>query len=341
MRASASASDGAGSVGGLRGAARTPGSASSSILLACLPALVLVLVLATSALPTATAQAPGGGDAADPQKGDQQSGTTALPRAPGSPTGGRAHVAVTAYLTETSPAISQGLVWRVYRDKAGPGGKPALVSTQRDTSPTLKLDPGTYYINVAYGRANLTRKLTVAADQVLPERFVLNAGGLRLVPVMAGGEPANTKLVSYDVESDERDEYGQRIKVVSGVKAGVMLRLNAGLYSIVSTYGDANAMARADVTVEAGKLTEVNLTHYAATVSFKLVTRSGGEAIADTQWSVLNAEGASVKESSGALPTHFLAPGRYAVRATHSGRVFKQDFTVKAGDNTLVEVIMP
>jgi hypothetical protein len=289
------------------------------------------------------AQAPGGGrETADPPKGEPPSNTTVVPRIPGSgPATGRAQVAVSAYLTETSAVIAQGLVWRVFRDNAGSGGKNALVSTVRDASPTLKLEPGTYYINVAYGRANLTRKIAVTADQSLKERFVLNAGGLRLVPVMASGEPANSKLVSFDVESDERDEYGQRTKVVSGIKAGVVLRLNAGLYSIVSTYGDANAVARADVTVEAGKLSEVSLTHHAATVSFKLVTRGGGEAIADTQWSVLNAQGDSVKESSGALPTHFLAPGSYAVRAKHAGRFYKQDFTVKAGDNRLVEVIMP
>jgi hypothetical protein len=29
------------------------------------------------------------------------------------------------------------------------------------------------------------------------------------------------------------------------------------------------------------------------------------------------------------------------VRAKHAGRFYKQDFTVKAGDNRLVEVIMP
>jgi hypothetical protein len=312
------------------------------IALAAAMALTLALGLSVPAFGPAIAQAPGGWEAADPQKADQQppSNTTVVPRATGQ-AGGRAQVAVTAFLTETSPIIAQGLVWRVFRDKAGPGGKAALVSTLREASPMLRLDPGTYYINVAYGRANLTRKIAVTADQALKERFVLNAGGLRVVPVMANGEPANSKLVSFDVESDERDEYGQRTKVVTGVKAGVMLRLNAGLYSILSTYGDANAVARADVTVEAGKLSEVTLAHPAATVSFKLVTRGGGEAIADTQWNVINLQGDTVKESSGALPTHFLAPGSYGVRAKHAGRVYKQDFAVKAGDNTLVEVIMP
>jgi hypothetical protein len=303
----------------------------------------LALVLAFAVLAPAIAQAPSSWDTGDPQRGDQgPANTTVVPRVPGGgqTTGGRAQISMAAYLTDTSPAIGQGLVWRVFRDNSG-GKATTLVSTLREAGPTVRLDPGTYYINVAYGRANLTRKIAVAGDQALKERFVLNAGGLRVVPVLAGGEPANSKLVSFDVESDERDEYGQRTKVVTGVKAGGVLRLNAGIYGIVSTYGDANAVARADVTVEAGKLSEVTLAHPAASVSFKLVTRGGGEAIADTQWSVSNAQGDAVKESSGALPTHVLAPGTYAVRAKHAGRIYKQDFLVKAGDNTLVEVIMP
>jgi hypothetical protein len=266
-----------------------------------------------------------------------------VPRSQGAakPGGAPGQVSLVAHLTDTSPPITQGLVWRVFRDKAGPGGKAQLLSTVKEASPTLKLDPGTYRINVALGRANLTRKVAVAGDQPVREKFVLNAGGLRIVPVLTSGEPANEKLVTYDVESDERDEYGQRVKVVTGARAGLVLRLNAGNYSIVSTYGDANAVARTDVSVEAGKLSEVALAHAAARVSFKLVTRSGGDAIADTQWSVLGGQGDSVKESSGALPTHILAPGSYVVRAKHAGRFYKRDFAVKAGDNALVEVVMP
>jgi hypothetical protein len=262
-------------------------------------------------------------------------------QAPGKATGGAGQVSLVAHLTDASPAITQGLVWRVFREASGPAGKPQLVSTVKDPSPTLKLDAGTYRINVALGRANLTRKIAVAGDQAVREKFVLNAGGLRIVPVLASGEVASEKLIKFDVESDERDEYGQRTKVVTGAKAGVVLRLNAGNYTIVSTYGDANAVARGDVSVEAGKLSEVTLTHAAARVSFKLVTRSGGDAIADTQWSVAGSQGEAVKESSGALPTHILAPGAYVVSARHAGRLYKRNFAIKAGDNALVEVVMP
>lgn len=312
----------------------TPGMRACACWLAA--AAALAFSLARGPVAAQAPQAPAVGDAAP-------ANTTMVPRSQGAakPGGAPGQVSLVAHLTDTSPPITQGLVWRVFRDKAGPGGKAQLLSTVKEASPTLKLDPGTYRINVALGRANLTRKVAVAGDQPIREKFVLNAGGLRIVPVLTSGEPANEKLVTYDVESDERDEYGQRVKVVTGARAGLVLRLNAGNYSIVSTYGDANAVARTDVSVEAGKLSEVTLAHAAARVSFKLVTRSGGDAIADTQWSVLGGQGDSVKESSGALPTHILAPGSYVVRAKHAGRFYKRDFAVKAGDNALVEVVMP
>jgi hypothetical protein len=297
----------------------------------------LCLLLAVGALAAALVRLP-----AVAQSQGPADNTTVVPRVP--KLGGQGQVTVSVSLTDGSQPIVQGLVWRVFRDKAAgaaAGGKGFLVSTHKEASPTLRLEPGTYWINVALGRANLTRKITVVADRIDKAHFVLNAGGLRIVPVLANGQGANAKLVAFDVESDERDEHGQRTKVVIGAKAGVVLRLNAGLYSILSRYGDANATARADVWVEAGKLSEVKVVHPAAEVSLKLVTRGGGDAIADTKWSVATRRGEVVKESSGALPTHILAPGAYTVSARHAGRLFRRDITVKAGDSTLVEIVMP
>ncbi len=279
-----------------------------------------------------------------PPPAEAPANTTVVPRSPVTPKavgGATGQLSLAAFLTEDSQPIQQGLVWRVYRDKAAADGKNVLVSTLRDASPTLRLEPGAYQVNVALGRANLTRKIVVVADQPMQERFVLNAGGLRVIPVLAKGEPVNDKAVSYEVQSDERDQHGQRVKVATAAKAGVVLRLNAGIYSVVSTYGDANAIARADVTVEAGKLTEVTLAHPAAKVTFKLVTRRGGDAIADTQWSLATGQGETVRESSGALPTHFLAPGAYVVSAKHAGRVYRQEFSIKTGDTAFIEVVIP
>ena len=271
--------------------------------------------------------------------------TTVVPRsvppeakpAPGATVAGQ--VSLVAVLTQDGQNIDQGLTWRVFRDKPGPDGKLRLVSTHREASPTLRLEAGDYVVNVAFGRAHLTRKIAVSSENPQQERFVLNAGGLRLTPALANGEAVTDKAVSYEIYSDERDQYGQRTKVMSGVKPGLVNRLNAGIYNVVGTYGDANAVVRADVTVEAGKLTEATIAHAAAKVTFKLVARAGGDAIADTQWNVSNTQGEVVKESVGALPTHIFAPGMYTVSARNAGEVFQRTFAVQAGEAIQVEVM--
>ena len=65
------------------------------------------------------------------------------------------------------------------------------MSTHREASPTLRLEAGDYIVNVAFGRAHLTRKIAVSSERPLQERFVLNAGGLRLAPALANGEAVN------------------------------------------------------------------------------------------------------------------------------------------------------
>ncbi len=150
--------------------------------------------------------------------------------------------------------------------------------------------------------------------------------------------PANT--VAYDILSSERDQLDNRVRVLGGAKPNVINRLNAGIYRIMSRYGDANAKVEADVTVEAGKLTEATVSHSAARVTFKLVNRVGGEALPDTQWTVQTAEGLVVMQSVGALATHILAPGSYAVTAKSSTGAYKRTFAVANGEVAQVEVLM-
>jgi hypothetical protein len=269
--------------------------------------------------------------------------TTVVPR-----TGTEARVADTetsqvnliALLTVDGQQIDQGLVWRIYEDK--PGGANAAAKplmTRSEPSPTVALKPGAYIINAAFGRADLTRNITVAAGTPLSEKFVLNAGGLRVNILIDGAQPA-PNTVSYEVLSGERDQSDNRTNVIEHAKPNTIIRLNAGIYRIVSTYGDANAQVEADVTVEAGKLTEATVSHTAARVTFKLVTRAGGEALPDTQWIVQSPDGQTVKQSVGALPSHILAPGTYTIIAKSGDRTFKRDFTIANGEVAQVEVLM-
>jgi hypothetical protein len=268
--------------------------------------------------------------------------TTVVPRsAPeGAAAAGGAQMKLVALLTSDGQRIDKGLVWRVFDEKGGRDGKRKLVVTSREPTPVVQLAPGDYVVNASFGRANLTRKVTLKpAAEPQTEQFVLNAGGLR-VTALLGTQPAPRNMVTYSIMGDERDQLSSRDTVMTGAKPDLIIRLNSGLYQIVSTYGDANAVVRADVNVEAGKLTEATIVHAAAKVSFKLVTRAGGEAIADTQWSIQTLQGQVVKESVGALPTHHLAPGNYSAIATSGGRSFRRDFSVQSGDNVEVEIVL-
>jgi hypothetical protein len=276
-----------------------------------------------------------------PLKGSQvdpPSNTTTIARpTPESRTSGQ--VTFTAHLTDESPPLDKGLVWRIFRDKPGPDGKMRLLSTHRDASPQLRLEVGSYMINAAYGRANLTRKVTVVAGRAAPEKFVISVGALRVSAVLASGEAVAENAAVFTILSDERDQFGNRIPVMVGAKPGMVVRLNAGIYQVQSVYGDANAIVRGEVTIEPGKITDATLTHSAARITFRLVQRVGGEALADTQWIITGSNGETIKDSTGAIPTHTLAPGSYVASARRQGLTFKRDFSVQSGDNVYVEVV--
>ena len=248
-------------------------------------------------------------------------------------------VKLVALLTADGQQIDQGLVWRVFQAGDATSGKAKLITENRDASPSLKLPPGDYSINASFGRANLTRKVSVKQNTASLEQFVLNAGGLRLSAYIAG-KPVPAGVVAYALFSDDRDQFANRTAIMTGAKPGLIIRLNAGIYRVVSTFGDSNARVETDVTVEAGKLTEAAVAHAAGKATFKLVTRTGGEALPDTHWTVLSSEGEVVKDSVGALPTHFFAPGTYTVTARSGGRLFKNQFAIKDGDAATIEVMM-
>ncbi|NOT71345.1 MAG: hypothetical protein HOP09_08740 [Hyphomicrobium sp.] len=260
--------------------------------------------------------------------GDGKSGTA----------GSGGQLRLVALLTADGQQIDQGLVWRVYQNASDPAAKAKLIAENRDASPTLKLPPGDYTINASFGRAHITRKVSLKPNTPALEQFILNAGGLRLNAHVAG-KPAPPGMVTYSIFTDDRDQFANRTAVMAGAKPNLIMRLNAGIYRLVSTYGDANARVETDVTVEAGKLTEANVVHAAGKATFSLVTRAGGEALPDTHWTVIAANGDTVKESVGALPTHMLAPGKYTVTAKWGGQIFQSEFAVKDAETVTVEVL--
>lgn len=273
---------------------------------------------------------------------DQSEGEGQVPQPrPVPPTSGPpAPITFTAYLSEGSAAMMSDVTWRIYEGHPGSDSNYKLLTTIKEPHPTVQLKPGEYLVNVSYGRANLTKKIGVWPGKAASEDFAVNAGGLRLTVTLAKGAIAADHLLKFEVFSEGQDQVGNRQRVLNDVRPGVVMRLNSGLYHVVSTYGDANSIIASDVVIEPGKITEAVIDHDAGKVTLKLVQRLGGEAVADTRWTIYNAFGEVVKESAGAFPTHVLAAGDYRVAAQHGERQYAGAFSVTAGDAKLVEVLM-
>lgn len=247
-------------------------------------------------------------------------------------------VELQAKLTEDGTPIPSGMVWRVFSEKRGGDGHLPLVREQRGGTVRLDLPPGNYIVNAAYGRAAVTRTLAVTGEGG-HDTFVLNAGGLKLTAVNGKDLPITPALSKFDIYpgTDETDQ--ETSPIASDVAPEQLVRLTAGIYHVVSRYGDANAAVRADIKVDPGKLVEATLFQKAARITLKLVADSGGEALANTSWSVLTPGGDSVFDSVGAFPDVVLAIGDYTAVAKHDNQIHERNFTVEAGRDREVEVL--
>ena len=250
-----------------------------------------------------------------------------------------------AQLAPDMPPLGRGLHWRIFSIAGAEGaapsdaapGEPVLLTETRDARPALDLAPGAYIVNCRFGAASVTTRVVVGLSPMV-ERVVLDAGALRITTLLGPSEPAPEDRVTLDIYSRDPDlDAGSAI--VKGAEAGALVRVPAGSYWVVSRYGDGNAVRRTKVRVDAGRLTDAQIVHAAAEISFKLVTAPGGEALAGTSWTVLTPGGDTVLESDGAYAGQVLAAGDYVAVAKLGTRIFNQPFTVETGADTEIEVV--
>jgi hypothetical protein len=260
------------------------------------------------------------------------------PVVPPSPsTAGQAVLSLTARYGKDLPVITGGLVWRVFSDRPDETGTIKLIREERGATPNIVLPPGGYVVHVAFGLVSAVRAVTLKAETDR-EAFVLPAGGLR-IEGRVGTSKIPQNQISFAIYKGSQFELGERASLVPNVAAGDVALLPEGTYSITSNYGDANSVVRSDIRVQAGKLTDVTISHRAAVITLKLVSDKGGEALANTAWSVITPGGDVIKESIGAFPRVVLSEGEYRAIAKNEGKVYERPFNVVTGVDGEVEVV--
>jgi hypothetical protein len=231
--------------------------------------------------------------------------------------------------------IRLGLDWRIFEDK-NDASTPVPIAKSDQPSPTFALPPGSYIIHVVYGFASSSKKLVVGTAH-MTERLSLNAGALKLRGAVGDSIIQPAKL-SFSVYVPLGNDSEGRL-VMANARGDEVIRLPEGTYHVVSTYGDTNAIMRADLKVEPGKVTEATLNHRAATVTLKLVAKNGGEAFAGTAFSVLTPGGDVIREAIGAFPSMTLAEGEYVLIARHDGKIYTHNFKVESGVDRDIEAL--
>ena len=246
--------------------------------------------------PGANLTAPGGGVASPPSPAAPVSppAASAAPMVPP----GQIALAVGARFGRDPPAITGGLLWRVYSEKADQNG----------------------------------------AFKLVREVFEIAAGGVRFE-----GKVGDARIppgqIHFDLYKGSQFEPGEKRPVAENVASGDVVLLPEGTYHVVSNYGDGNSVMRSDLRVQPSKLVDTTIVHRAAKITLKLVGEKGGEALANTAWSVLTPGGDVIKESIGAFPIVVLAEGDYVVIARNEGKVYNRDFKVEAGVDREIDVV--
>ncbi len=293
------------------------------------------------------------------QVADRSSSTLAPSAAPPSARAGttidprKGQLSLSAMLTphDTQPVAKAPIHWRVFADQADAQGHHAMVATSNEATPTLTLPQGTYIIHAALDLASAVRRVTVTG-QASSERLILNAGALRVVGLL-GDKPINPAKLAISIFVPESGNSEAKL-VLAGAKAGDLIALPEGNYHVVSTLLDTagyagaqksgvgnktNSVVSADLKVQAGKLTDATLRHRSAVMTLKLVTDTGGEALANTAFTILTPGGDVIRELIGAFPSLVLAEGEYVAIARHDSKTYQTIFKVSSTLDRDIEVL--
>src|SRR5581483_6561890 len=274
---------------------------------------------------------PGGGVAPEPKRpAPSLPQTTPIPP-------GHVPLSLSAEFGSGGSPITGELEWRIYADKPEPSGTFKIVKEEKSPTPTMLLPAGGYVVAVSFGLASAVKPVQLRAEPV-HQIFDIPAGGLRLEG-RVGDARIPTGQISFDIYKGSQFEPTERRPLVQSVQSGDVVLLPEGTYHFVSTYGDANSVVRSDIRVTSGKLTDATVNHRAAIITLKLVSAEGGEALANTAWSVMTPAGDVIKESVGAFPRYILAEGDYRAIARNEGRVYERGFKVVAGVDSEIEVL--
>ncbi|MEP3233985.1 MAG: hypothetical protein ABJO30_14265 [Hyphomicrobiales bacterium] len=244
---------------------------------------------------------------------------------------------LSATIAGSDEALEKGMTWRIYSEVPGANGKLPLLGTYSGGKANFRVKAGYYLVHGAFGYAGRTKRVKVLPPTT-SSAFEIKAGGLRLNAAFSEGDIIPSKYLRFEVARHE----GSGLRTVANdLEANELVQLSEGNYHVTSHFGDINSQATAEVRIKTGKLTELTLYQRGAEISLKLVSEAGGEALANTSWTVLTPGGDPVANTiPSSFPKLVLAAGDYIAFAQHEGKNHSKQFSIESGLHKDVEVIL-
>jgi hypothetical protein len=232
---------------------------------------------------------------------------------------GEEQLSLTARLTTMSSGIAKDVTWAV-RDANG-----ELQFEETTSEASRRLAPGDYIVEAQYGAVAVRQVVTLVPGNSVSISFVLNAGGLRVLPTLKG--IATNDLVSQTlVYATTGLTTGQLI--AHSDRPGELMKLPTGPYRVETRFGEGNAVAVADVQINAGKISALEISMHAGIARLSFV----GAPDATVDWTIKPEQGAAVATFKGIEKHLALKPGTYVAEARVNGETLSASFTINEGE---------
>jgi hypothetical protein len=225
---------------------------------------------------------------------------------------------LSARLSETSGPIQRDIAWKL-RDADG-----AVVFNGITALADIVVPPGDYQVEADYGHAKFAQTLTLLEGNRLMVSFVLNVGGIRVLPKVAGIGATVTPSQSrvYALGGINKGKL-----IATSNLPGEVLRVEAGDYRIESRFLSGNTTAVTDVTVKPGIMSAVEIDHAAGLAKLSYV----GSPTAHVSWQITGTGGEEVSPVEGLQASVVLRPGTYTARAQVGSEQLTANFVIAAG----------
>ena len=228
-------------------------------------------------------------------------------------------ISLAARLTTMSTHIARDVTWQV-RNTAG-----ELVLDATANEVQSPLAPGEYVVEAQYGAVSVRETINITEGSSLAVNFILNAGGLRVLPSLKGMTASElpTKTLVYALLGLDKGKL-----VAHSDMPGDLLKLPAGLYRVESRLGEGNATAVTDVRIRPGKMSAIEVSHIAGVARLNYV----GAPDASVKWDVRPIDGTKIATFDGLTRKLALKPGTYLAEAHVNGEILTAKFKIVAGE---------